>query len=387
MKSQTTRSGWSRIALLALLLVLLVAALADRAWESRSAAAPVTDRSTATYEAFMTATHRVDAVSDPLQFCLQFPDPPGSHWSADTTAAYCRMRFRPMLSLSDIDTQLQQGHATAVDRYFQDAMDTQLHDLSQPGALDATFETAGFFKANDDARKVIDRWKQLSPDSAFALAASGMQYVAAAQAARDDNPAQDLRQLLALARTDLDRAVIVAPGMTPAYAAMLRLGALAGDERYTYQVTRNALGIGPDNYAIRVEIANLAQPRFGRLFGGERAVQREAEQRSQRNPLLLMAAQLPAVHRVTCECGDSPAEQVGWTVQASDRNLSAGDLALLANRVHDLAPRLAIELYSEALRFDPGDADSIRSRAALMAKLESGSLPAPTGSPEEAKKP
>lgn len=368
-------SRWSRVALLALLLALLIAALVDRAWESRSTAAPVMDRSAATYEAFVAATYRVDGVTDPLQFCLQFPDPPGSHWDTDTTAAYCRMRFRGALSLSDIDTQFRQGHAAAVDRYFQEAMDTQLHDPSQPGALDAAFEMAGFFKANDEARKIIDRWKQLSPGSSFALAASGMQYVAAAQAARDDNPAQDLRQPLALARADLDRAVVIAPNMTPAYAAMLRLGALAGDERYAYQVTRNALRVGPDNYAIRVELANLAQPRFGRLFGGERVVQKEAEQRSQDNPLLRMAAQLPAIHRATCDCGDSPAERVGWAVQASDRSISAGDLALLANRVRDVAPRLAIELYSEALRFDPGDSDSARSRAALMAKLSAISAP------------
>lgn len=39
--------------------------------------------------AFLDAAKKAEAIRDPLQRCLAYPDPPRSHWSHDAVDAYC----------------------------------------------------------------------------------------------------------------------------------------------------------------------------------------------------------------------------------------------------------------------------------------------------------
>ncbi|HXE67203.1 MAG TPA: hypothetical protein VN630_09185, partial [Rhodanobacteraceae bacterium] len=41
---------------------------------------------------FLDAAKRAERITDPLQRCLAYPDPPGSHWNHDVVAAYCTYR-------------------------------------------------------------------------------------------------------------------------------------------------------------------------------------------------------------------------------------------------------------------------------------------------------
>ncbi len=47
--------------------------------------------------AFIEAMKKAEAIADPLQRCLAYPDPPDSHWSRDTVVAYCHYRLQPLL--------------------------------------------------------------------------------------------------------------------------------------------------------------------------------------------------------------------------------------------------------------------------------------------------
>lgn len=328
------------------------------------------------FTAFMDSARQAEAIADPLQRCLRYPDPPHVHWDPSTTAAYCRLRTRRTLQIADIDALLQQGKAAEVDRIFQGYLDDQLHDPQQPGVLDEAFHNARFDEADPNTRKVIDTWIRQEPDSAFALAASGMQYADAAHLARGTGWARDLsrqqvdgmHQQVALARRDLDRAVQLFPSMTPAYLAMIRAGAMEGDGPYIYGAASNALTADPSNFMIHVLMMDKAQPKWGSEFGGEREQVREDAALVGRNPLLRLVIGQAWVDWLTCDCNPKH-DDLHQLLPTADRGLAYGDLKTLAGIAYDDDPRLSIEFYSEALRFAPGDAESLRWRAEMLAAI------------------
>ncbi|RUL72993.1 tetratricopeptide repeat protein [Dyella choica] len=336
-----------------------------------------TQQANANYATFMAEVRRAEGIADPLQRCLHYPNIPGTHWHDDSTQAYCRLLNPPSLSQAQIASLLSQGKAGEVDTAFQGYLDAQLRDSSQPGAFEGAFYAAGFRDSDAGTRKLIDQWKQQAPTSAFALVASGMQYLDAAQQARGEGwvseltntQVRDMNTQLVLARNDLDRAVSLLPTATAAYREMIYLAALSGDDVYMYQAAEAGLKVDPANFHIRKQMMNQSQPKWGGMFGGVRKQRQEAEDHVARNPLLRMVTSMPAVYAAQCDCGYTKFESLKKVLRAADDNVDGNNLFDLAQVAYHLAPRPAIELYSESLRFNPTDADILRWRAELMMKL------------------
>jgi tetratricopeptide (TPR) repeat protein len=330
------------------------------------------------YSAFMAAAAKAEAIADPLQRCLSYPDIPGTHWNQETTRAYCELRNHKTIQLSEIEALLKQGKADEVDRVFQGYLDTQRRDPKQPGLLDIAFANAGFDDSNDNARRVIDMWKRQSPTSAFALAASGVQYVYAAQQARGTGWSRDLNdqqidgmnQQLGLAFEDLDHAVSLNASITAIFPSMIHAGGLNGDDAYMYQAVGMGLKADPSNFAIRMQMMNHAQSKWGGNFGGVDAQSAEDLSLASKNSLLRMVAQRPAVYRAICDCYGTQVRADRLVLQAVDQNVSAGDMVDLAGEVYDANRRLAVELYSEVIRFAAADnVDALRWRSQEMMAL------------------
>jgi tetratricopeptide (TPR) repeat protein len=327
------------------------------------------------YSAFMAAVAKADTIADPLQRCLSYPDLPGSHWDSDATRAYCVYRNHETVKLQDIDALLKAGKGEQVDRIFQGYLDTQLHDPGQPGLLDMAFYNAGFEDVSENTRRVIDLWKQQSPRSAFALAASGVQYESAAEDARGEGWGKDLsdkqvdgmNQQTKLAFDDFHQAVSINHSITAVYPSMIHGAAMLGDDAHVYQFASLGLSVDPANYGIRVEMMNLAQPQWGSEFGGLSVQRAKDLSLTAKNPLLRLVAQGAAAYQADCDC--LQAQVRGRVVLAIDKNLSAGNLINVAGKVYDGDRRLAVELYSEALRFDPTDVDALRWRSQEMIAL------------------
>jgi tetratricopeptide (TPR) repeat protein len=364
-------------ALLCLVLMVVAVLLVLHAWVNWRSGREVRI-STADYDAFMAAVHRADDIADPLQRCLSYPDLPGSSWNEETTRTYCQLLNRDSVPLSQIDAWLQQGKADKVDRVFQGYLDAQLHDPNQSDVLDAAMEKAGFDTANANTRKIIDKWKQQAPNSAFALAASGMQYLDAAQEARgtgwayelSDSQVMDTHQLLVLARRDLDQSVSLQPALTRAYSSMIYAGALDGDDDYMDQAAKRGLAVDPANFRIRVQMMNQAQPKWGSAFGGEEEQVSEVEPLMAQHPLLRMVVNAPVAYRLTSADMRRRPDVVHQVKLAADVNLTHFRLTDLADEAYNhRAYRLATELYSEVLRFDPTNMDALVWRDYSMRKF------------------
>lgn len=366
---------WLRLAIAPVLLVLVIPLLLY-VWDEWRDARRI-HQANAEYAAFMASVHQAEQIADPLQRCLHFPDIPGTHWHEESTRAYCQLLNSRYFSQSQIASLLEQGKAEEVDKAFQGYLDTQRHDPSQPGVFDEAFYAAGFSDADANTRKLIDQWKQQAPNSAFALIASGMQYLDAAQQARGegwyrelaDKQISHMRTQLALARKDLGQAVSLLPSATVAYRQLIYVAALSGDDEAMYHAAYAGLKVEPANFALRKQMMNQAQRKWGGMFGGVRRQKQEAEEYLAANPLLRMVTSMPAVYAGLCDCGYTKFESLKKVLRAADDNVNGNDLKDLAQVAYRLSPRPAIELYSESLRFHPIDADMLRWRAELMMKL------------------
>ncbi len=80
---------------------------------------PGTPRVDDGYAAFIAKAKEAEEIADEFQRCLHYPDPPGTHWHPDTTAAYCGRRHLATLSLADVGKLIDEGKAAELEEIFQ----------------------------------------------------------------------------------------------------------------------------------------------------------------------------------------------------------------------------------------------------------------------------
>lgn len=319
--------------------------------------------------AFLDKVRAAEAVADPLQRCLDYPDPPRSHWSPATVEAYCHYYLQKTISFHEAQELIQSGHAAELDSRLAQALQAQRTRPESRGLLDHTYFSA-FDNGSFDVRQTLDAWKRASPDSAFAFAASGSAYVAMAWKARggayiNDTPQSNIdamNRLLMEADSDLERALALNPQVTPTYVAMMRAGSLSLGGSYTRRAVQRGLAVAPDNYSIYGTLSSVEEPRWGGSLEAMDRVARQAQAHVKRNPLLaiLLSAE-PAYRYDVCNCRSSaswPAYPTVFDNVASTALLSSAGKAASENG----HPELAVIYLSEALRFQPGALGTRRQR-------------------------
>lgn len=338
------------------------------------------DKFGADYVHFFDAVRKADAIANPLQRCLAYPDLPGTPWNAATTRAYCIRQNPKTLTLAEIGALLAKGQAAEVDRQFQSYFDAQRHGTEKVDLLDSAMHHATFDDNSEATRRIIDEWKQQSPDSPFALAASGIQYVVAADDARGEGWASQVSrqnamrmfQLQALARQDLDGAVQRQPALAIAYTYMIVAGSMVGDLHYVAQAGSRGVAAEPYNFLLRKQMMEKSQERWGSNFGGVEAQRLQVQAMVAEHPLLRMIAQMPMAYRATCDCGE-PRLWVHVQVEnALKDNLNVDGLKWVGHEMYKDDPKLAAEIYAESLRFSPVDTDALRWRAETMLAVGDG---------------
>ena len=322
---------------------------------------------------FMAAVAYADKIRDPMQRCLRYPDPPGSHWSRVGVEAYCHYRLQRIVNASDLVSLAQSGHAKDIDRNLNDLM-VQAGDLRAQETFWRTI-AEDCYDVTPDVRDAIEEWKRQTPDSAFAYAASGYCDVQMAWAARGVKSASDtpdaridaMQALLDRAHMDLAKAISLNPKLTASYAAEINASVLTGDGQSAMDAARKGLAIDPSSFPIYDMLQLISEPRWGGSEQFERGLIASSMGRSAQNPLLLTikAAVLTDVYDLRhCDCATVEERQAYREV--FDQVTSTGILVnVAANALRNHQPELAYVYYSEALRFYPSDIaeDALNQRA------------------------
>lgn len=325
----------------------------------------------AIFMAFAQSARDAEAIDDPLQRCLHYPDPPGTHWNAQTTAAYCAFRLRKSIDVSQVRGFLRHHEAHELDAFFAKLLASEL-GAGGAGQIKAAFESAGFNKSDDAMRQQLDDWKRRSPASAFALAASGALYLAQGLEARGTAVARDLTEeqvagmhrALALASADLDRAVALEPRLAEAYRDMLTIGHFTSDHDYVRKARDAAFAVDPVNFDLRMTMLHFATPRWSRTPGESVRQAQEAMALSQNYPLLRVLGSRPDVENVLWRELTPMQAPTMAAIDTGATSSDLGDLAAMAYGQDDY--ELTTMLYSEQLRFNPELGDELRWRAQAM---------------------
>lgn len=321
---------------------------------------------------FLAARAKAEAVRDPLQRCLVYPDPPGSHWSHESVVAYCRYRLQPVIDRATLKAMLDSGRAKDVDSQLTTWM-------AQPQTHPEAFWrmiSEDFVAPDEDGRQLLEAWKQKAPDSAFAYAASSFSFLQAAWVARGTASFQatpkekieTMETLLERAGGDLRRALKIDPTLALPQAVKLETATILGDDASSEAVIHEVAGQAP-SLPFYEALALAAQPRWGGSREAQVGLQVSIATHTTSNPLLVMvrAKILSEQLGVGCFCRqqkDETVYRITFDQLASRTELyAAGDNALSNGQY-----ALAVVYLSEAARFDyPRLAEKLRAATAHLA--------------------
>lgn len=302
------------------------------------------------------------AIADPMQRCLDYPDPPGSHWTREGVTAYCRFRLQPTVVFAELKALLDSGRGGEIDRRLnQWARQPQVYPESFWRLINENF-----LRADPDVREMLEAWKQQSPKSAFAHAASGYNFLQAAWSARGGDFIQDtprskidaMETLLARADGDLRMSLKLDPSLTLPYAAMIEIGTMEGDDAYAAEAVKHGRAVAVPSLPIYEKLALAAEPRWGGSLSAQSSLIQSIGKDSSRNPLLtLVRAKVVGEQLgVGCYC-ESPQDDAAYRTvfdQVSSRTeLNAAGSSALENKQYVIA----LVYLSEAARFDTPDID------------------------------
>jgi tetratricopeptide (TPR) repeat protein len=310
---------------------------------------------------FFDAAKRAEQIADPLQRCLAYPDPPGSHWSHDVVAAYCTYRAQPTVPLAEVRQLIESGRAAELDRRFAAMLHVQQTQASARGSFDRAFEM-DFNTASFDVHELVQAWLRQAPDSAFARAASGLVYSNMAFAARGtalvrntpESNFESMDRLALQADGDLRRAIALNPRLPPAYDAMVSVGGYSDlGCQYSYAAADKGLAVNPGNFAIYDTLMWLAQPKWCGSEARLRSIWMRAQSHATANPLLSLIQPAGEFNLIdACKCSEQ--KQLDAYIAVLDHPSAARELLEAGNAARDLHETATMVIYlSEALRFDP----------------------------------
>jgi hypothetical protein len=307
---------------------------------------------------FLEAAAKAEAIDDPLQRCLSYPDPPGSNWSRVVVEAYCHYYALQIPKQAELVDLIRKGHAEELDRRLSDAVHQEQTDPHSRGLIDRIYY-ADFVSGAPELRSAIKSWKKQRPQSAFAYAASASATVQAGADVRggryaSDTPESavaDMHRLLDIADADIAAALRLDPTLTPTYSTMLVSRRLGGDRRRLREAVSKALRAAPANFAIYTEIMESAKPKWYGSSNAMKQVALDAGAQSERNPLLLLLLPEPeadAANLCGCDERTNPADYRKVFDQIAQRaTMTYAVVSAEQINHHDFA----VVYRSEALRF------------------------------------
>lgn len=331
----------------------------------------------AEYAAYVAAVRKADAITDPLQRCLAYPDLPGNTWMPGAAKARCTMFLTPVrYSLDDIDAKLKQaGGAAELEAAFAELLDAHFKEPAKREQISLAlmvFRDADF----DKAERIARAWRAAAPKSAFARVALGHVLAGRGWNARGTDyaqktPAENLKRMSGYFVEAAKEYTVALEGtsrLLPACEGLMAIGRQSSDELQTHASER-CLYIDPTSYYVVDELMNAAEPRWGGSEEAMKNVAAYAQEKAAVNPVLSVFAFHPAYYAIE-RLDDGDDEAIKVLAPAALQVPNAGYLRRAGGaylRKDDYWKALAY--LSQALRFMPGYGQESRFRALVLRQL------------------
>jgi tetratricopeptide (TPR) repeat protein len=220
--------------------------------------------------AYLAKVDAADAIADPLQRCLAYPDLPGNHWQAGVAEAYCRWGYHgpQHVTLDLIEDHIRHGTYASLDAIFM--ADLERHFSKTDFSEDIHYD---YDQIQPDARTELAtrNWLDKDAQSAYALSARASYFRKAGERARGEGWAsevppekmQRMHDLLGKAATLYQKALRIEPRLMPAYAGLINVGMYDSREELRTSAFEAAQRLDPAcDSVIRFEMT-AREPRWG----------------------------------------------------------------------------------------------------------------------------
>ncbi|MDW2982318.1 DUF4034 domain-containing protein [Rhodanobacter sp. KK11] len=149
------------------------------------------------YRSFIEKAKQAEAIKDPLQRCLAYPDYPDNQWPAGLAAAHCHLVFDPAITLDDVRGYLDRDAITELDARFKADLDRHFSKDRFSEVIHRDFEG---FDDSVASGQLSMRWVEMAPASPYALTARGQYFLAMASKARGgkwaaDTPSENMQRM------------------------------------------------------------------------------------------------------------------------------------------------------------------------------------------------
>ena len=271
--------------------MMLGLALASLAAQAQTPAA-IFSRAPPAIQAYLRAAMDADAIKDPLQRCLAFPDLPGNRWPAGQARAQCEYLFGRSVTTAQVAVLVERKAYAALDALFQGDLERHFPLQGEPSEIiHRDFE---IFDGGAESDRLSAAWLENAPQSAFALAARGRHFSGAAIAARGTAAAAEtsdekMRLMSANAFKALHllgQAAAREPRLTDAHASSLFLGMLLSEDKVQADALRQGEAVDPACRHLAVAAMRALRPRWGGSYEAMQAYARKLEAYMAARPLV-----------------------------------------------------------------------------------------------------
>lgn len=316
-------------------------------------------------KAYFQAALEAERITDPLQRCLAYPDPPGNRWLDGVVQTHCHRVARPRaITLDELERLLDQPDGAAVLEARLAAL-LEAH-FDDPEQRDRIHEFYRQLDAGERSGLLATRWLRAAPDSPFAKAAMGIQRARQGWQARgtayagetDAHQLHRMRQHFAAALAPLADALSTQPRLGPACVALTEIGRMSDDGLQSAALA-HCLEVDPNSYYVVSEMMMSALPKWGGSLAAIDIVEAHARKYLDQTPTLHAMFARAQMERL-----------VGVRSKDAEAFLDAARIAPHAD-VHYEASRHAqgwtrVVQLSQALRFWPEHRASRQARYAAM---------------------
>ena len=332
----------------------------------------------AEYADYVAAMRKADAIGDPLQRCLAYPDLPGNTWPAGVAKARCTMFLTPpRYSLDAIDATLKKaGGAAELETSFAALLDAHFTEPAQREQVSVALRVF-LDRDRDKAERIARAWRAAAPDSAFARVALGHVLSRRGWDARGTDyvaktPAENLKTMSGFfveAAKEYKAALEGKSRLLPACEGLMAIGRQSSDDLQTY-ATERCLYIDPSSYYVVEELMDAAEPRWGGSEDDMKRVAAYAQEKSAINPVLAVFASHAEFYEIERlgDAGDGQAIAVLGPAALQVPNAAylreVGGAYLRKDEDWK-----ALAYLSQALRFMPDYAQESRFRALVLRRL------------------
>ena len=187
---------------------------------------PLFERAPPALRAFLLEAKQADAIADPLQRCLTFPDLPGNKWAPGLTRGYCELLLGEVITLKTVAQHLERGTLAELEALYR--RDFERH-FSKQDFSEIIHRDLQSFDRGAEAARLTAAWVEKAPNSPFAQLfraahLSDLAHEARGGAWAKDTPAEKMARMSALvgqANEAYGKAIRLEPRLLPAYIGVM----------------------------------------------------------------------------------------------------------------------------------------------------------------------